>query len=382
MADQQLTLGVFGTAFKENEKRVPLHPSHLARIPAELRSRIFLERGYAAHFGARDEELAALVGGLATREELFARCDVLLLPKPVEADFPYLREGQVLWGWPHLVQGPAITQCGIDKKLTMITWEGMHVWDGDRFVVHVFHQNNELAGYASVLHALSLRGRTGAYGSRRRAAVIGFGSAGRGAVHALQGLGFEDVTVFLNRPTGAVAQPIPRVTRKHFRRVAEGADGTEVVNEDGAAVPMGEVLAGFDVVVNCIWQDTDAPLMFITQADLAHVKPGSILVDVSCDEGMGWEFARPTGFGSPTFEVGDRVTCYAVDHSPSYLWDAASEEISRALLPFLPKVLAGPDAWRADLTLLRALEMHDGVILNPAILRFQDRAEDYPHAKR
>lgn len=70
----------------------------------------------AAHFGARDEELEQLVGGLASREELFERADVLLLPKPVKEDFPFFREGHVLWGWPHLVQGPAITQAGSTRR--------------------------------------------------------------------------------------------------------------------------------------------------------------------------------------------------------------------------------------------------------------------------
>jgi len=93
--------------------------------------------------------------------------------------------------------------------MTMLTWEGMHVWDGDRFVVHVFHLSNELAGYASVLHATALAGQTGAYGRPRRAAVIGFGSAGRGAVHALKGLGFSDITVFLDRDDRALARLAP-----------------------------------------------------------------------------------------------------------------------------------------------------------------------------
>jgi len=120
-------------------------------------------------------------------------------------------------------------------------------------------------------------------------------------------------------------------------------------------------------------------MVFITNEDLKRLKPGTLLVDVSCDEGMGWEFARPTSFDAPTFEVGDRIQCYAVDHSPSHLWDAASQEISRALLPFVPKVMAGPDAWAEDLTLSRALEMRDGVITNDAILRFQNRSRAYPH---
>jgi alanine dehydrogenase len=80
--------------------------------------------------------------------------------------------------------------------------------------------------------------------------------------------------------------------------------------------------------------------------------------------------------------VGDNVHYYAVDHSPSLLWNSATWEISEALLPQLRPVLAGPRAWDADPTIRRALEIRDGVICNPAILAFQHRAPQYPHARR
>ena len=126
-------------------------------------------------------------------------------------------------------------------------------------------------------------------------------------------------------------------------------------------------------------QDTDAPLMFLTDADLPRLRPGTLVVDVSCDEAMGFSWARPTSFEQPTFVVGDDVLYYAVDHSPSYLWNAATWENSEALLPFLPTVLGGPDAWDAVPTVRRAIEIRDGVIQNPAILTFQARDPRSPH---
>ena len=87
---------------------------------------------------------------------------------------------------------------------------------------------------------------------------------------------------------------------------------------------------------------------------------------------MAFEWARPTSFADPMFTVG-AINYYAVDHSPSYLWNSASWEISEALLGFLPTVMAGPEAWSANETIRRATEISDGVILNPAILEFQAR---------
>ncbi len=376
-----LTLGVLGTSRKENERRLPLHPRHLDRIEAEVRQRMILEHGYGASFGVAEEELAALVGGMRSREELIAECDVLLLPKPTEQDVAGLREDQVLWGWPHCVQDEAITQLAIDQRLTLIAWEAMNHWSSDgTFGVHVFHKNNELAGYCSVLHAFQLLGITGHYGRRRRATVISFGATGRGAVTALNGLGVLDVTVLTQRHVTAVASPISTVVLGQFERVSPDSSRTQVLRSAGP-VPMAEFLGGQDIVVNCILQDTDAPLMFVTADDLASFAPGSLIVDVSCDEGMGFEFARPTSFTEPMFSVGEGVHYYGVDHSPSYLWDASTWEISEALIPYLGPVLDGPSAWAENETISKAIEIRDGVVQNPKILSFQHRSPDYPHRR-
>jgi hypothetical protein len=56
-------------------------------------------------------------------------------------------------------------------------------------------------------------------------------------------------------------------------------------------------------------------------------------------------------------------------------------EISEALIPFLPPVMSGDDAWEADETVRRAIEIRAGVVQNPRILSFQSRSPTFPHAK-
>ncbi|HEX5772262.1 MAG TPA: N(5)-(carboxyethyl)ornithine synthase [Nocardioidaceae bacterium] len=374
-----LNLGVMARSLKENERRLPLHPQHLSRIPDDLRDNVFLERGYGESFGVPDEELKGWVAGFRTRAELVAECDVILQPKPLLSDIAGLRPGQVLWGWPHCVQDEELTQVSIDRKLTLIAFEAMNHWHRDgSFSLHVFHKNNEIAGYCSVLHAMQIAGSTGAYGRRLRAVVIGFGATARGAVTALTAMGIHDVDVLTHRNVAAVASPIHSTRIVHF----DSDDTTERVSHavtERGRVPLGAFLAEHDIIVNCVLQDTDAPLTFMTDHDLAVMRPGTLVVDVSCDEGMGFSWARPTTFTDPTFVVGDNVLYYAVDHSPSYLWNSATWENSEALLPFLRTVLGGGDAWDADPTIRRAIEIRDGVIQNPAILSFQARTAKHPH---
>ena len=375
----QLSLGVMSRSLKENEHRLALHPQHLSRIPEDLRGGIYLERGYGERFGVTDDQLDEWVAGFRTREQLVQECDVILQPKPLLSDIAALRVGQVLWGWPHCVQDSDLTQLAIDRQLTLIAFEAMNHWNADgSFGLHVFHKNNELAGYCSVLHAMQIAGVTGDYGPHRRAVVIGFGATARGAVTALGALGVTDVDVLTHRQTAAVAAPIHSAHMVHFDTDDTRARVSHAVTEDGR-VPLGEFLADHDIIVNCVLQDTDAPLTFMTDDDLAHATPGTIVVDVSCDEGMGFTWARPTTFAEPTFVVGDHVLYYAVDHSPSYLWNAATWEISEGLLPFLPTIMGGPEAWESNPTVRRAVEIRDGVIQNPAILSFQGRSPKHPH---
>ena len=373
-----LITGFVGTSNKENEHRRPIHPRHLERIPPELRPSLRFEHGFGRRFGVDDDEVARFCGGLLERREIFESCDVVVLPKPVAEDFRAMRDGGILWGWPHCVQQQELTQIAIDKKLTLIAFEAMFRWrrEGSRGV-HIFYKNNELAGYCGVLHALELAGIDGHYGPRRTVAVLGFGSVSRGAVYALEGRGFAEISIYTQRPPHLVKDQKFGCHHYQMRRASNGA-GMEAVSADGDVRSLAEELAGADVIVNGTLQDTDDPLMYLEEADVPRLSAGSLIIDVSCDLAMGFPFARPTTFEEPTFAAG-AATYYAVDHTPTYLWDAATWEISESLLPYLPTVAGGRERWDQDETVARAIEIRDGVIQNPKILSFQQRRAQYPH---
>ena len=375
-----LTLGVLGSSRKENERRLPIHPRHLGSIDEGVRHRISLELGYGLPFGFSDEDLAPLVGAIEPRERLIAGCDVIVLPKPTAADLLELPEGKVLWGWVHCVQDEEITELAIDRRLTLIAWEEMHHRNRDgSFDLHVFHRNNELAGYCSVIHALQLTGATGQYGRELRAAVIGFGATGRGAVTGLEAMGIGDVSVLTKRDAAAVEGTIHSMRLVTYERDPDFPGQTLELDSEEESV--AEFLADHDIVVNCMLQNTDAPLILVSDEELEQFPRGTLFVDVSADHRMGFAWSRPTSFDEPIFTVGDRCRCYAVDHSPSLLWDSATWEISNALVPHLPAVLAGAGNWAANPTIGPAIEIRDGVIVNPKILSFQGRSPAYPHER-
>jgi len=375
----KLTLGVIGTSKKEDEQRVPIHPDHLPRIPEEYRRQLIFEEGYGAPFGVSDSDLANQTGGIASRRELLTELGNVIVTKPVLADLEDLREGGVLWGYPHCAQQRAITQAAIDRKQTLIAFEDMFVWGpAGQIGRHTFYKNNEMAGYCAILHALRLKGIDGHYGNQRKTIIFGFGAVSRGAIYALKAHGFRDITICIQRPDHEVRE---EVLDCHYVRIREGGKGEArmlVVEHDGSETALSDLISESDIIVNGTFQEPDHPLDFVTEAEKKYLKPGSLIIDVSCDEGMGFYFAKPTTFKNPMFKVG-KTDYYAVDHTPSYLWESASRSISAALVVYLPTVIEGPASWQRNETIRRAVNIDAGVIVKPIILSFQNRQPDYPH---
>ncbi len=363
-----MIIGVISTSTKKNERRYPLHVDHIKQLsPAERRQLIF-EENYPGLEQLNDPSLVTL-----PRADVFRQADLVILAKPTKNDFRYFKEGQIIWGWPHCVQNPDITEVGIEKKMTFIAWESMFKWRDSVRQEHIFSRNNELAGYASVVHALTLQGLTGGvYGKKMRVAVIGYGSTGKGAINALLGLGAYDVTVFSRRSRYELADAVTHVNYKKYRT----ANGHIMM--DGK--PSHQELSAYDVIVNCVLQNPLKPMTFLRKADIMKLDHKQLIIDVSCDAGMGFDFARPTNFDAPTFEVGP-VTYYAVNHSPSFFYQAASYELSGAIMPFL-RHLIDHGTYGGNQVLEEAVAIEHGLIKHGDIIAFQNREDVYPYRRK
>ncbi|MFK5926182.1 MAG: N(5)-(carboxyethyl)ornithine synthase [Desulfuromusa sp.] len=375
----KLTVGVIGTSKKEDERRLPIHPEHLSRIPEQIRRQLIFEEGYGAPFGIADSEIAAQTGGIASRHDLLADIGRVIITKPILADLQELREEGILWGYVHCVQQRDITQAALDRKQTLIAFEDMFAWSPNGHIgLHTFYKNNEMAGYCAVIHALQLKGIDGHYGNQRKTIIFGFGAVSHGAIYALKAHGFRDITICIQRPDHEVRE---EVLDCHYVKIRAGNKDEArrmVMEPDGTARPLTDLISETDIIVNGTFQDTENPTHFVTEAERSCLKPNSLIIDVSCDEGMGFFFAKPTTFKNPMFKY-ESIDYYAVDHTPSYLWESATRSISAALIAYLPTVLMGRDSWQQNETIRRAINIDGGMIQNASILSFQKRELDYPH---
>ncbi len=376
---KKLSLGVIGTSRKEDEKRVPIHPDHLSRLPEAVRKQLIFEKGYGAPFGLDDDYFASQTGGVASRHELLAEIGSVIIAKPMLADLQEIREGGLIWGYPHCAQQSDITQTAIDRKLTLIAFEDMFVWTPEGQVGrHTFYKNNEMAGYCAVIHALQLRGIDGHYGNQRKVIIFSFGAVSRGAIYALKAHGFRDITICIQRPDHEVREEVLDVDYVRIREGINGEARMVTIEHDGTVSPLSNLISESEIIINGTYQDTDNPIHFVTEDEKGSLKPGTLIIDVSCDEGMGFYFAKPTSFNEPLLHI-DNVDYYAVDHTPSYLWESASRSISAALIVYLSTILEGRDSWMKNSTIQRAINIYDGVVKKESVLTFQNRLPDYPH---
>ena len=374
-----LKMGVIGTSKKTDERRVPIHPEHLKRLPENIRKQLIFEKGYGAPFDIADEEISDLIGGMATRSEILSDIGSAIIAKPILSDLKELKEGGILWGYPHCAQQMEITQTAIDKKLTLIAFEDMYVWGPDGQIGrHTFYKNNEMAGYSAVIHALQLKGIDGHYGNQRKVIIFSFGAVSRGAIYALKAHGFRDITICIQRPDHEVREEVLDVHYVRIRKGEENEPRLLIVEHDGTERPLLDLINESEIIINGTYQDTDDPINYVNEDEKSNLRPGSLIIDVSCDEGMGFYFAKPTTFKNPIIKV-DKIDYYAVDHTPSYFWESASRSISAALIVHVPSVINGRESWKQNETIKNAINIDEGVIVKDNILRFQNRESAYPH---
>ena len=375
----QLKIGVAHTSKKKNEKRIPIHPDHFLRLPKHIKSQLVFEKGYGEPFNISDEEMCEQISGVASRSELLSKMDAVIIAKPVLEDLEELKQGGILWGYHHCVQQTAFTQLAIERKQTLIAFEDMFIWGPNGEIGrHSFYKNNEMAGYCAVLHALQLKGIDGHYGNQRKVLIFSFGAVSRGAIYALKAHGFRDITICIQRPDHEVREEILDC---HYIRIAISNKKNErmiAIEHDGSERPLLDLISESDILINGVLQEPNDPINFIIEEEQSYLKKGCLIIDVSCDENMGFYFAKPTTFDDPIFKKGT-VDYYGVDHTPSYLWESASRAISAALIVYLPTIIGGRKNWENDETIRKAINIDSGVIQNPTILSFQNRKEDYPH---
>lgn len=315
----------FVISHKENENRRALVPEDISKV--KNKHLLFIEKSYGDVLGYTDDDyLSQGIGGVCSREEILKK-DIICDPKIGDAEYLEHLHEQTIFGWIHAVQNRDITDKIINAKLTAYAWEDM--FEMGR---HVFWRNNEIAGEAAIMHAYLLHG---IFPYNTKVAVLGRGNTARGAIRMLNDMGAQVCTY-------------DRKTERLFQKE----------------------LGQFDVVVNSILWDTTRKDHIIYREDLKRMKPGAMIVDISCDRAGAVETSIPTTIENPDYSI-DGIRHYVVDHTPSLFYKSTSFSISKVVVSFLDYLIS--DCNIEEKTLNESLIIEDGMIVDQRIIDFQKR---------
>ena len=316
------TLG-FLISHKSDEKRRALLPKDLLNVRYE--DQIYVEQGYGHSLRIDDSEYENFGAHVVPREEVY-KCDCLLDVKLGDGDFlADISDGKLLIGWAHALQKTGFCTRCMEAKHTVLAWENIYQ-DGR----YIFYRNRELAGEAGVMQAFLYYGRMP---YECKVAILGNGQTARGAMRILHGL-------------GATIDVYDRNLEELFKKN----------------------MYAYDVIVNCILWDTSREDHIIYKDDLKKFRPGTMIIDISCDPNMEIETARATTITDPVYEV-DGVIHYEVDNTPSLFPYTVSEILSKGFSTYLDGVITGQMAPELE----KAIVIKDGKIIDPDIIEYRKR---------
>ena len=318
------TIG-FVISHKDGEQRRGIIPEDIAKNVKNT-GNIVIENGYGMTLGISDEEYKAVGCKVASREDTLC-CDIIADVKLGDADYlEDIKGSKILFGWAHAVQNVKFTDEVLKKNHTVVAWE--EIYEDGRYI---FYRNREVAGEAAVLHAFRYSGKM-PYDSN--VAILGNGKTAKGALRVLHGLG-ANVDVY------------DRKLEKLFVKK----------------------MYDYDVLINCVMWDTSRKDRIIYKEDLKNMKPGTLIIDVSCDPYLEIETSHPTTISNPVYEV-DGVIHYAVDNTPAMFPKTVSNVLSEGVSKYID-ILISCDFDDYSENLKAATVINAGHILDERILEFR-----------
>ena len=348
---------------KVHEYRVGLVPA-AARELVEAGHTVLVETGAAAGIGFSDADYVRVGATIAaTAAEVFAASDMIVKVKePQPQECAMLRKGQILYTYLHLAPDPAQTAALVKSGATCIAYETVTAPDGS---LPLLTPMSEVAGRMSIqVGAYCLQKANGGRGillggvpgvAPAKVVILGGGVSGTHAAEMAVGLR-ADVTV--------VDRSVKRL--RELSSIFGATLRTEYSTQDHIDTLVMEA----DLVVGAVLIAGAAAPKLVTRDMVRRMKPGSVLVDISIDQGGCFETSKATTHADPTYVVDD-VIHYCVANMPGAVPRTSTFALNNATLPFARKLadLGWQAALRADPHLANGLNVHDGQITNAAVAK-------------
>ncbi len=351
-------------------KEIKNHEYRVGLVPAGVRElvksghEVFVETGAGAGIGFDDAAYVAAGARIASSAaELFAASDLVVKVKePQLHECRMLRPGQTIFTYLHLAPDPEQARALMDSGATAVAYETVTAPDGS---LPLLTPMSEVAGRMSVqVGAASLQKAHGGSGvllggvpgvAPAKVVILGGGVSGTSAAEMAVGLR-ADVTV--------VDRSLKRL------RALDVEFAGQLKTMASTTESIEHLVSEADLVIGAVLIAGAAAPKLVTREMIRRMKPGSVIVDISIDQGGCIETSRPTTHADPTFVV-DGVVHYCVTNMPGAVPRTSTFALTNATLPFV-KALADFGAEQAlalDPYFAPGLNVYRGEITHEAVAR-------------
>ncbi len=359
---------------KNNEFRVGLTPSSVMDLVQDGHE-VIVETQAGAGIGCSDAQYTAAGAKIVdSADAVFEQGEMIVKvkePQPIECK--RLREGQLLFTYLHLAPDPEQTDLLLASGCTAIAYETVTDAQGK---LPLLAPMSEVAGRMSIqVGATALQKPNGGSGvliggvpgvAPAHVVIFGGGVVGTHAAKMAIGMGAR-VTI--------VDAYLPRL------RQLDDIFGSRVSTRFPGQATSEELLMDADMVVGAaLVPGANAPKL-VKRSDLSKMKPGSVLVDVSIDQGGCFETSHATTHENPTYVV-DGIVHYCVANMPGAVPRTSAFALNNATIPYTRMLakLGWQEACRRDAGLLNGLNVHGGKLYCPPVGEAQNKPSLEPKA--
>jgi len=344
---------------KEQEQRVALLPSAVNQLTRHGHS-VLVEKNAGAGSGYPDETYAKAGAEIVDQaKDVFSRAEMIVKVKePLDAEFSLLRKGQILFTYLHLAASKPLTEALLKSGVTGIAYETIQV--NNR--LPLLEPMSEIAGRMSVvMGAYFLAKHNGGSGVLLggvpgvlpgRVVVLGGGTSGVNAARMATGLG-ADVNIL-----------DVDLDRMRFLDMTMKNAHTLYSNEAN----LHDLMPGCDLLIGAVLLPGAKAPKLITRAMLKKMKPGSVLVDISIDQGGCAETSRPTTHLDPVY-IEEGVTHYCVANMPAAYARTATQALTNVTYRYVELLadLGLEGACRKQPALIGGINTRDGRLTCQAV---------------